>query len=137
MNESLPDGADDGPAEVDYLRRRIRALEAGRRALLDALSEGAAEVDAEGRIVACNQRFAEWFGRARADLPGASLVELTAARPLSPLDFRPLPPPAEGTLVVVRPGPEATKQDRTRETPKQESLGALAGGWKLMPRLVQ
>ncbi len=73
MNQPKPDTAVHGPAEVEHLRRRLRALEAGRHALLEAVPAAAAEVDAAGRVVACNRRFAALCDATEADLAGKPL----------------------------------------------------------------
>jgi PAS domain S-box-containing protein len=99
MTDPLPDMDLEGQAAVEHLRRRLRALEAGRRALLDALPSATAEVDAAGRVVACNWRFAALCGAAEVDLAGRPLASLplTGAR----VRRRPLPPPGEGELVIA------------------------------------
>ncbi len=98
------------------------------RALLQAVPGAAAEVDAAGRIVACNRRFAALCGAIEADLAGKPLSSLALDDSVR-LERRPLPPPVEGELVVAEERRLSEERERKlREAQRMESLSVLAGG---------
>ncbi|HVS34582.1 MAG TPA: PAS domain-containing protein, partial [Gemmataceae bacterium] len=99
MSQLKPDAGAAGPPVDERLQRRLRALEGVRRALLEAVPAAAAEVDAAGRVVACNRRFAILSGATEGELAGKPLASLSLNAAVR-LERRPLPPPAEGELVV-------------------------------------
>ncbi len=121
MSQPKPDPASHGPSEVDSMRRWLRAL-------LEAVPGAAAEVDAAGRIVACNRRFAALCGAIEADLAGKPLSSLALPDSVR-LERRPLPPPVEGELVVAEERRlDEERERKLREAQRMESLSVLAGG---------
>ena len=82
-------------------------------------------VDGAGRVVACNQRFAALCDAPEADLAGKPLssLELSGA---ARLERRPLPPPAEGELVVAGPRtPDPTAEERFRVLCEAAPIGVF------------
>ena len=74
-------------------------------------------MDAAGRVVACNGRFAALCGAAEAELAGKPLSDAGLNESVR-LERRPLPPPAEGEVVVHVAGPRRAEESlRENEDP--------------------